>query len=250
MFWSGKFAIVTGVSSGVGKATTIDFLSRNINVIGLDINTENFSEIAESENSGKFYPKKCDIADLKSIKETFEWIENEFGVVSIFVNCAAVLKNFRILEEDEVSEKINSVININFTGLVHLVREAVRLIKKSNDFGLVVNICSIEGHMVPYIPHFPTNVYPATKHAVRAFSEQLRKELVIEGNKKIRVTNLSPGFTKTNLLTAGGFQVDLSNPEDAILSPQDVSLCIMLLLETPMNVNISQLTVKPVGEQL
>lgn len=97
-------------------------------------------------------------------------------------------RNVQILDEgDEVGNKLNEVINTNFTGLVHCTREGFRLIKKSDDYGFIININSILGHINPFM-RFSMNMYPATKHAVRATSEVIRQELICMNNTKIRVS--------------------------------------------------------------
>lgn len=73
-------------------------------------------------------------------------------------------------------EKIEQVIQTNFTGLVHCTRKAFRLIEKSDDYGIIINIGSTLGHTVPAVD-FKFNVYAGTKHAVRATTE-VRKRLI------------------------------------------------------------------------
>jgi NADP-dependent 3-hydroxy acid dehydrogenase YdfG len=248
--WVGKIAVITGSSNGIGLATAKEFLSKGINVIGLDIEEDDKNEIKKNseEKCGNFFYLHCNIADLNEVKKTFKKIEEKFQFVHILVNCAGISRNLKMMDEsDETTEKINEVINVNFTGLVHCTREAIKLIKKSNDFGLIVNICSIVGHYVPFLP-ISENVLAATKHAVRAFSEQLRQELVIEGNAKIRVSNISPGTTRTNIETLRQFDESFFE-SFPILRPEDVSQSISFVLQTPTTVNISQITVKPVGER-
>lgn len=115
-------------------------------------------------------------------------------------NFEKIFKLFRDVEifddqDDSVAlEKIEQVIQTNFTGLVHCTRKAFRLIEKTNDYGLIVNIGSIAGHFIPPI-NFKFNVYPGTKHAVRATTEVIRRELVKRNNKKIRV---AVSFSKYN----------------------------------------------------
>lgn len=124
----------------------------------------------------------------------------------------------------------------------------MRLIKKSEDFGLVINVNSLAGHIVPFGKGM--NVYAPTKHAMTAFSEVLRQELVVLKNEKIRVSNLSPGVVKTDMAVASGMVADRDLLYEHLphLQAEDVAQAALFLLQTPTNVNISQLTIKPVGE--
>lgn len=96
-----------------------------------------------------------------------------------------------------------------------------------------------------------TNVYASTKHALRAFSEVLRHELVAKKNDKIRVSNLSPGVVRTEMAVAAGIVKDSSLIYQHLphLSPENVSESVLFLLQVPHNVNITQLTIQPVGEK-
>ena len=251
--WSGKVAVVTGASAGIGEAIIQDFAKAGIHVVGLARRSEKVEEIAEKlgDTPGKIYAHKCDVSDLESVKEAFKWIEQRFGSINILINNAAILFNGTILDErEDAVEKLNSVMNTNFTGALHCTREGVRLMKKTDDHGLVVNVNSIAGNYVPF--GFGVNVYAASKHALRAFSEVLRQELVIDQNKKIRVTNLSPGVVKTDMAVAAGMHTDKELIYKFLphLTPENVSETVMFLLQVPYNVNISQMTVQPVGEKV
>lgn len=90
--------------------------------------------------------------------------------------------------EPDVPEQLQQVIQTNFTGLINTTRESYRLMQKSDDFGLIVNISSLSGHIVPFMETFPLNVYPGTKHALRATAEVLRQELIIKNDHKVRIS--------------------------------------------------------------
>lgn len=190
--WVGKFAVVTGASAGIGAEIVKDLAKSGINVIGLARRPEKVEEIAKEVGKmpGKIYAHKCDVSDLQSIKDAFKWIEEKFEAVHILVNNAGIIRNIKILTDDDVSDKISEIINTNFTGLVHVTREAYRLMKKSNDYGMIINVNSNAGHKVPFPmnPSISHNVYHGTKHAVTATSEVLRQELICQDNDKIRVT--------------------------------------------------------------
>lgn len=249
--WVGKIAVVTGASAGIGEAIALDLAKAGIHVIGLARRNEKVESFAKKlgETPGKIHAHQCDVSDLESVKEAFKWIEKTFGLIHILVNNAGTAFKMQILDENDVTDKLNSVINTNFTGLVHCTREAVRLIKKSNDYGMIINIGSIAGHSIPFRPN-SLNIYAPTKYAVTAVSEVLRQELIIQDNKRIRVSNVSPGGVQTDMSTPANVNADEYFADKAILKAGDVSQAVLFLLETPYSVNITQMTVKPVGEKM
>lgn len=249
--WKGKIAVVTGASSGIGAAIAKDLVNHGLIVIGLARRVEKIDELAAEmkDSSGKIYSKKCDIGDLNSIKEAFKWIEEKFQKIHILINNAGISYYADVLDpSDERTERLNEVINVNFTGLVHSTREAFKLMSVDDDYGIVINVGSIMDALVPF-PN-PSSIYPATKHAVRALSEIIRQELIVRNNDKIRVANVSPGIVKTNIGHAGG----RNDPDNfyktrPCLEAEDISQSVLYLLSTPYNVNVTQITIKPVGER-
>lgn len=82
---------------------------------------------------------------------------------------------------------MNKVIDTNFKGVLHCTRKAFNLMNKSNDFGLIININSVAGHIVPMVS-FSMNAYSPTKFAITSLTESIRQELFRAKNKKVRVT--------------------------------------------------------------
>lgn len=188
--WVGKIAVVTGASAGMGSEIFKELAKNGINVIGLARRPEKVDEVIKKMGStkGRGYAYKCDVANANSVKEAFKWIESKFGYVNILVNNAGVLQKTTILGESEDSLKsINETFDINVRGVALCSREAYRLMKKSNDYGLIININSTLGHAVPFFG-LPLSVYCASKYAITALTESIRQELVIEDNKKVRIT--------------------------------------------------------------
>ena len=190
-----------GASAGIGAEIVKDLARNGIDVVGLARRPEKIEEIAKELGStpGKIYAYKCDVSDLTSIKEAFKWIEERFGLIHILINNAGVIRNIKILTDDDVDDKINEVINTNFSGLVHVTRVAYQLMKKSNDYGMIINVNSNAGHKIPFPmnPNISHNVYHGTKFAVTATSEVLRQELICQENDKIRVTVIIAFFCHT-----------------------------------------------------
>jgi len=187
--WSGKTAIVTGASAGIGDAIVRDLVKYGINVVALARRMERLETLKDQlkDEAGKVIPIKCDVSDKASIDAAFEQIEKEVGTIQILVNNAGIaLMHGMFGDDDETTDEIiSSTINTNFLGLVRVARKGYKLMKKSDDYGIIINIGSVAGHNASF--EYTINVYPGTKFAVRAVTESMRQELNKLKDTKIRV---------------------------------------------------------------
>jgi NADP+-dependent farnesol dehydrogenase len=242
--WLNKTAVITGGSSGMGAAILAKFVEHGLRVINLDVS------VAENGTShdGKVFNRKCNVASLESIRENFAWIEEQFGVINVLINCAGICSLVDMTDlSDENTATIERTIDVNLKGTIRCTREAMRLMVKSDEFCMLINLCSIYGHVIPYTGN-SVGAYSCTKHAIKAFSEVLRQELTTSQNDKIRVTNVSPSSVITNMWR--GFKL----PDEFIdsmnfLRPDDVADAVVYLLSTPCSVNVTELVIRPVGER-
>lgn len=188
--WVGKTAVITGASVGIGAVLVVDLARAGINVIGLARRQEKVQEIADAHKTlpGKIHARKCDVSSVEEIKETFQWIEKEFGGLEILINNAAKLKYMNILTQEDNTKDVVETINTNLTGLILCAQEAYRSMAKRDVYGYIININSVSGHLYTYDAEWRENVYPATKHGVKAATEVMRVELAAMKNLKIRIS--------------------------------------------------------------
>lgn len=173
--WVGKTAVVTGASAGIGAAIVRDLAKAGIHVIALARRIEKLEDLKKELNgsAGKVTAMSCDVSSKESVDLTFKTIEKEFGFVHILINNAGIVRDVEILDssdDTEAMEKLEQVIQTNYTGLVHCSRKAFHLMEKTDDYGIIISIGSIASHIVP-VMDFKLNVYPGTKHAIRATTE-------------------------------------------------------------------------------
>jgi len=161
--WEGKTAIVTGASAGIGDAIVRDLVKYGINVVALARRLERLETLKEQlkDEKGKVIPIKCDVSDKASIDAAFAEIEKEVGDVQILVNNAGVcIMHGLFTDTDETDDVIVNTINTNFLGLVRVARKSYKLMKKTDDYGIIINIGSIAGHSVACAVDLFVNVYP------------------------------------------------------------------------------------------
>ncbi|KAG5678339.1 hypothetical protein PVAND_008024 [Polypedilum vanderplanki] len=250
--WKGKIAVITGSSSGIGFATFQQFIKNGIITIGLDINIEKTIEYINQEEISNGFAYECDISNENSVAKIFSEIKNKFSFIHILINNAGIGRKAEVLDDDEESlRNMNLVIDTNFRGLLHCTRQSFKLMSASNDYGLIININSITGHLVPFTS-FSMNVYSPTKFAGRALTESIRHELFRNGNKKIRIGNISPGLVESNFAASSKYFDELeqhSFSDVPLLKPIEIAKCIMFILSTPYEVNINDIIIRSTGEQ-
>lgn len=159
------------------------FLS--VQVVGLARREEKLQTLAQELQSlpGKFHARKADISEEQEILEAFDWITHNIGPISVLVNNAGISLPTTLHNGD--SSIWRKVLDTNVFGLCVATREALRNMRENGIDGHIIHINSINGHQVSVLPQ--SNVYSASKFAVTALTETLRKELVGLGSK-IKVT--------------------------------------------------------------
>jgi NADP+-dependent farnesol dehydrogenase len=200
--WSGRVAVVTGASAGIGAAIAVEFCKNGIITIGLARRVEKMEEIRKSltpEQSKLFHAMKCDVSNESEIIKTFAEIEKKFGGVDILINNASIVPQKSLINPENSSDQ-QQVINTNVFGVVNCTREAVKSMRNKSE-GQIVHINSVTGHFMAFRAEHPSiGIYYASKHAVTALAEQHRHEFIKEKlNIKVTVSGRffdSREFTK------------------------------------------------------
>ncbi|KAG8238105.1 hypothetical protein J437_LFUL012716 [Ladona fulva] len=206
-------------------------------------------ESSLSGAKGKLYPLKGDVTKEEDVKKIFDYVRQEFGVVHVLVNNAGLSRRVPMTGGAD-NAAMRLIFETNVFGLFMCTNAAMDLMKETgvND-GHIIHINSIAGHKI--IPLTGGCIYGASKHAVTVMTDGLRRELA-EANSKIRVTSVSPGLVRTELLEASG-RKDLQEfiaKGAPILDDKDISRSVIYALSVPPNVQIHDIMVKPVGERL
>uniref|UniRef100_A0A336N814 CSON008640 protein n=1 Tax=Culicoides sonorensis TaxID=179676 RepID=A0A336N814_CULSO len=249
--WRGTTAIVTGSSAGIGAAICEALVQHGINVIGLARRTDRTQALAEKckSASGKIHAVECDITSSDSIDKAFDYIEKKFGTVNILINNAGTFRKGNLLDLNMSDDDFKLTFDTNVTGLLLCTRRAYKLML-NQPLGYIININSVVGHMSASAlpPIFGLNIYGASKHAVTQITEVTRLELAEQGNHKIKVTSVSPGAIETEINVAANLEADFWK-KLPVLQASDVADQIVYLLGTKPNVQISELTIQPIGEK-
>jgi NADP+-dependent farnesol dehydrogenase len=188
--WKNKVAVVTGASSGIGAAITVDLVKAGLIVVGLARRFKHIEALKDDlpdHLKANLHAMHCDVSKESEIVNAFGQIEQLFGGIDVLINNAGICY-FGDITEPGNTTPIISVVNTNMLAPIFCVREAVQSMKKRGNCGHIVLINSIAGHKVlTIIGSQSANVYSPTKYAVTAMTEVMRQELV-KNQSKIKIT--------------------------------------------------------------
>jgi len=179
-----KIAVVTGASSGIGKAIAEMFIKEGAKVVFSDIN----SYPGVLPDNGRFF--KADTSKKEDVAALVSYAVEQFGGLNIVVNNAGIgLTGELVTLSDEIWEK---VIAINLSGVFYGIRAGAAYMKEQKIKGSIINMASILGQ----VGFRSAGAYCASKGGVNQLSRAAALELAPYG---IRVNSIAPGFIKTQM---------------------------------------------------
>ncbi len=217
-----KIVVITGASSGIGKALAFDFASRGSKIVLAARNLDKLKEI-EAEISAlgnEVLSVKTDVSVEGDCQKLIDETVHRFGGVDVLINNAGI--SMRALFADLDLSVIKNLMDVNFWGTVYCTKFAMPYITKSK--GSVVGVISIAG----YIGLPARTGYSASKYAIRGFLDTLRVENLKTG---VHVLVAAPGFTASNVrsvaLTAdGSSQGETPRDESKMMSAEECARLI------------------------
>jgi len=249
----GKTVLITGASSGIGAATAILFAKGGANLVLLARRADALKKVADAcadahkgsgiQEGGKVATVQIDVSDKAQVNSVLSQIPDELKLIDILVNNAGY-----VLGTDRVgqipSDDMEGMFNTNVFGLINMTQVFINEMKARNA-GHVINIGSVAGRE----PYIGGSIYCATKHAVRAFTGALLRELV---ETQVRVTEIQPGMVETEFsLVRFRGDKDVADKVYQGFSPltaNDVAEEIVWAASRPPHVNIAELFIMPTNQ--
>jgi len=225
---TGKVAVVTGASKGIGASIALHLAREGAAVVLSYVTGKDGAERVVGEivgAGGKAIAVQASVADRADIQRLFAEAKRAFGRLDILVNNAGIYE-FAPLE-GVTAEHFHKQFDVNVLGLILSTREALGYLGPEG--GSIINVSSIVATVTP--PN--SSVYSATKAAVDAVTRVLAKEL---GPRKIRVNSINPGMVETEGFHAAGIaesdlrrRVEAETPLGRIGQPQDIGPAAVFL---------------------
>uniref|UniRef100_A0A1Y1MUK6 Dehydrogenase/reductase SDR family member 11 n=1 Tax=Photinus pyralis TaxID=7054 RepID=A0A1Y1MUK6_PHOPY len=250
--WNGKVAIVTGASSGIGKAIATKLVENGMIVAGLARRKGLVDELAAKLKGakGELHGVQVNMTNEEEILKAFEYVAKNLGPVHVLVNSAGISRVSPLTCGR--TDQWKDVLETNVIGLSIATREAVKSMSVNNVDGHIIHINSVVGHS---FRKTSSAMYGASKFAVTALTDALRDELN-QAKSKIKITSISPGFVDTEILDRVSEHSDGLFPMEYVhhfklnpsLKAEDVADCALYVLSTPPHVQVHDIILRPVGE--
>lgn len=241
-----KTILITGTTSGIGKAIAFQFAANGYRLILTGRRIERLESI-KSELENKFQAEikilSFDIQDNSQVIKALSTLDELWSQIDILVNNAGLAVGFNRIQEGELDDW-ERMINTNIKGLLYITRAVVPTMI-SRKSGHIINIGSIAGkETYPF-----GNVYCATKHAVDSLTKAMRIDMVEHG---IRVTQIAPGAVETEFSNVR-FKGDNERADKVYdgfepLRPEDIADAAFYCACLPEHVNINDIVIMPTAQ--
>jgi NADP-dependent 3-hydroxy acid dehydrogenase YdfG len=241
----GKKALITGATSGIGKAIAEELAKAGVDVIITGRRGERLEELKkELESQSGISAQICvfDIRNKEEIQAFLNTLEN-LSDIDILVNNAGLAMGSDPVFSAETDDW-DVMIDTNIKGLIYLTRIFSNVFKEKNS-GHILNMSSTAG----YESYAGGSVYTATKHAVRAFTKSAKMDL---HGTNVRVSMVSPGMVETDFSKVR-FKGDIEKANQVYagvdpLTARDIAEITVFTLNQPRHVNIMDTIVMPVAQ--
>ena len=240
---SNKIVAITGASSGIGEATAILLAVQGAKVVLGARGVERLEALSTriTKAGGEAVYTRTDVKKRGDLAALVELACERYGRLDVLVNNAGLgalspLDDLRVEEWEEM-------IDTNVKGTLYGIAAALPVFRRQGS-GHFVNVASTAAHRI--VPNMA--VYCGTKFAVRAISEGLRQE----AGDKLRVTVISPGFTRTNIaesMTHPELKAQtLAAMDKMAIPPEAIARAIAFAIEQPADVDVGEIIVRPTAQ--
>ena len=217
---TGKVAVVTGGSSGIGRATAELFVDEGASVVIADVDVEQGEQLAE-ELGGSAAFKRTDVADGEQVQDLVDYAVAQFGGLDVMFNNAGISSSFRRLLANDLRD-FDRVMAVNLLGVMVGTRCAARHMAEHGG-GSIINTTSMGALTGGALPI----VYRTSKAAVIQFSRAAATDLA---EYDIRVNCIAPGHISTGITNYDlGPVIRLSQPLQRQGTPADVANAVLFL---------------------
>ncbi len=230
-----QYALITGASSGIGKATALAFAKAGIHLALVGRNPQKLESVAQQARLSGVDVQVClvDLSDLSQVREKIGAIVAKMPSLDIVVNSAGMGYTNGLLETPLADWQ--RVLDLNITSVLQVIQGVLPKLR-SQQQGTIINLSSIAAHQA-----FPNwGLYCVSKFGLLALTKTLAAE---ERSHGIRAISLSPGSVNTELWDTDTVEADFDR--SAMLTPEIVADSILYAAQMPQGAVIEELVLLP-----
>lgn len=237
-----KVIITMGASSGIGEATVRKIAEKGGRQVIAARREDKLKAIADSLPDAQIRYMAADVSKYEDVEKVVNLAMDIYGRVDVIFNNAGIMPTGNLIEARR--EEWKQMLDINIMGVLNGISAVLPIMQKQQS-GHIIATDSVAGHVV-----YPGSaVYCGTKFAVRAIMEGLRQE---ERVNNIKSTIVSPGSVNTDLyktISDKTAQEALYKLQGEIgMRPEDIAEAVVYVIETPPNVSVSDIIIRPTGQ--
>jgi NADP-dependent 3-hydroxy acid dehydrogenase YdfG len=241
-----KIALITGATSGIGKATALLLAKNKFDIIITGRRKEKLEELKltiENESDSKVVTLSFDIRNQKETENSVLSLPEDWKNIDVLINNAGLAAGFAPIHEGSIDDW-DQMIDTNIKGLLYATRVIAPLMVKRKS-GHIINIGSIAGKEA----YENGNVYNGTKHAVEGITKGMRIDLV---KHNVKVTSICPGAVDTEFSNVR-FKWDYEKAKNVYkgftpLYADDIAEAILFAVTRPAHVNINDMLIMPTDQ--
>lgn len=237
-----KTALITGATSGIGKACAIMLAKNNYNVIITGRRSERLDELENEIEGVKVLKLNFDIRNRQETEKQIKSLPKNWKNIDLLINNAGLASGLSDIQDGDI-DQWEQMIDTNVKGLLYISRQIMPIMIE-NKKGHIVNISSIAGKET----YGKGNVYCGTKHAVEAITKGMRIDML---QHAIKVTSIAPGMVDTefSIVRLGNKQIaDKVYEGFTPLYAQDIADAVEFAITRPAHVNINEMLVMPTAQ--
>jgi len=244
-----KVVVIMGASSGIGAATAKLLASKGAKLTFSARRMNRLEEIKQANVGAEILAVEADVTKADEVQNVIDQTVKTYGRIDVLFNNAGIMP---VNNLDQVArDEWNNMLDINVKGVLNGIASALPIMKKQKS-GHVITTSSVLGYEV--LPGYAA--YSGTKYAVRAIMEGLRQE---EHANNIKTTVIAPGSVNTELFNSinneevrDGLKSAMKQPgaEMMAMQPEEIASAVAFVIDTPANMAVNEMVIRPTGQEV